>query len=108
MSVNFNGITPKDAGNLRPKSETVGQAQKAVTTPSTPNTTAAEAKAPGDQVSFSSQARDLKELENTVRKLPDVNQDKVARIKAALAAGSYQIDNHKLAGKLLSFEEEIH
>jgi|SRR5690554_636441 len=108
MSVNFNGINPNDPGSLRSKNDAVGQTRKAATQPSAPPAEPSPAKVQGDQVSFSSQARDLKELENSVRQLPDVDQDKVARIKAALADGSYQIDNERLASKLLSFEEEIH
>ena len=108
MSVNFNGINSNDTGSLRPKNDAVGQTQKSAISPSVVAAETTAAKAQGDQVSFSSQAQNLKELENSIRKLPEVDQDKVARIKAALADGSYQIDNQKLASKLLGFEEEIH
>lgn len=106
MPIDFNGINPNGTGSLRPKKDGVGSVQNNPN--SAPKPAAQEAPARGaDQVSFSSQARDLKNLENSVRRLPDVDQSRVARIKAALADGSYKIDNEKLAGKLLDFEEEI-
>lgn len=108
MSVNFNGINASDTGNLRTKNDAVTQTQKGVSPQAKATAETTAAKAQGDQVSFSSQAQSLKELEGSIRKLPEVDQDKVARIKAALANGSYQIDNQKLASNLLSFEEEIH
>jgi negative regulator of flagellin synthesis FlgM len=107
MSINFNGINPNTLGSLRSKSEESSQSGKAAQ-PAKPATSDAIPVTPKpDNVSLSSQVRDLKQLEGQVRQLPEVNQDRVARIKAALADGSYTIDNEKLAGKLLNFEGEI-
>ncbi|WP_019531715.1 flagellar biosynthesis anti-sigma factor FlgM [Dasania marina] len=62
------------------------------------------AKAPvsGDQVNLSSQAQTLKSLEGKLADLPEVNEERVASIKAAIESGEYRIDNNKIAEKLLS------
>ena len=106
MPVNFNGINPNSPGAMRPKAEGSSAAVDANKSGAPAQTDANSAKARTDQVSFSSQAQGLKQLEEGVKRMPEVNQERVARIKAALADGAYQIDNQKLAGKLLSFEEE--
>lgn len=105
MPININGFNPNSANGLRPKTENAAKSQPAA--PSQPVAPNQQDKAQSrDQVSFSSQARDLKQLESDLKRLPEVDQDRVAKIKAALADGSYKIDNEKLAGKLLGFEEE--
>lgn len=73
--------------------------QPAVTTP--PPAT----KAATDSVNLSAQAQALKVLEEKLQKLPDVNEKKVADIKAALASGEYSIDDLVVADKLLGFDE---
>jgi len=47
----------------------------------------------------------LKALEEKLQKLPDVNEKKVAEIKAALASGQYSVDDLVVADKLLGFDE---
>lgn len=63
------------------------------------------AKAAVDSVNLSSQAQSLKVLEEKIQKLPDVNEKKVAEIKAALASGQYSVDDLVVADKLLGFDE---
>ncbi len=38
---------------------------------------------------------------------PEVNVDRVAEIKNALANGTYEIDNEKLARNIINFEQEL-
>ncbi len=106
MPVNFNGINPNSPGAMRPKAEGSNAVTDASKNGASAQPKEASSTSRADQVSFSSQAQNLKQLEDGVKRLPEVNQERVARIKAALADGSYHIDNQKLAGKLLSFEEE--
>lgn len=70
--------------------------------PPAPNSVA---KATVDSVNLSSQAQALKALEEKLQKLPDVNEKKVAEIKAALASGQYSVDDLVVADKLLGFDE---
>lgn len=63
------------------------------------------AKTAVESVNLSSQAQALKALEEKLQKLPDVNEKKVAEIKAALASGSYSVDDLVVAEKLLGFDE---
>ncbi|HEY3698071.1 MAG TPA: flagellar biosynthesis anti-sigma factor FlgM [Spongiibacteraceae bacterium] len=70
--------------------------------PSTPPTAA---KTAVESVNLSSQAQALKALEEKLQKLPAVNEKKVAEIKAALASGSYSVDDLVVAEKLLGFDE---
>lgn len=63
------------------------------------------AKAAADSVKLSSQAQALKAIEEKLQKLPDVNEKKVAEIKAALASGEYSVDDLVVADKLLGFDE---
>lgn len=62
------------------------------------------AKAAVDSVSLSSNAQALKSLEEKIQKLPDVNEKRVAQIKAALASGQYQVDDLVVADKLLNLD----
>jgi len=63
------------------------------------------AKAATDSVSLSAQAQTLKVLEGKLQKLPEVNEKRVAEIKAALASGQYSVDDLVVADKLLGFDE---
>jgi negative regulator of flagellin synthesis FlgM len=63
------------------------------------------AKAAAESVSLSSNAHALKALEEKIQKLPEVNEKKVAEIKAALASGQYSVDDLIVADKMLGFDE---
>ncbi|WP_150047891.1 MULTISPECIES: flagellar biosynthesis anti-sigma factor FlgM [Methylomonas] len=60
-----------------------------------------------DTVSLTSTAQDLKKAENVIAATPVVNDKKVADIKAALQAGTYQPDFERTAGKMLDFEAKL-
>ncbi len=44
---------------------------------------------------------------NSLATEPEVNADRVTAIKNALANGSYQIDNEKLAQNIMNFEQAL-
>ncbi|BCG65031.1 MAG: negative regulator of flagellin synthesis FlgM [Methyloprofundus sp.] len=44
---------------------------------------------------------------NSLATEPEVDTDRVAEIKNALANGSYQIDNEKLARNIINFEQNL-
>ncbi len=57
--------------------------------------------AKGDRVTISHQARELQAALEAVQKMDDVDHEKVARIKAQIKAGTYRVDAHKAASKML-------
>jgi negative regulator of flagellin synthesis FlgM len=58
----------------------------------------------GDTVTLTDSARSLQKIEEAVAKAPVVNSAKVAAVKQAINAGTYQIDAGRVASKLLQFE----
>jgi negative regulator of flagellin synthesis FlgM len=85
--------TNKESAQTAPEKSPVAQQ---------PNTAA---KVAVDSVNLSSNAQALKALEAKIQKLPDVNEKRVAEIKAALASGNYSVDDLVVADKLLGFDE---
>ncbi|WP_417762020.1 flagellar biosynthesis anti-sigma factor FlgM [Shewanella sp.] len=91
------------------------QNQARVTTVNSPKTNQAQAdKAQTsvagnqqDSVVVSSQAQQLQGLQSKISSLPDVDQQKVAEIKAAIAEGRYKVDPEKLAGNIAQFEADM-
>lgn len=61
----------------------------------------------GDNVSLSEKAKGLKELETSIKAHPDVDKEKVEKIKAAIAEGSYSVDSNKVAQKMLEFDSSV-
>lgn len=55
----------------------------------------------GDRVELSPQARELQAARRAVAAMDDVDHAKVARIKAQIAAGDYEVDALKTAGKMI-------
>jgi negative regulator of flagellin synthesis FlgM len=83
-------------------------------TRSKPTTSAPEAKTPapatpapaspkaGDQVVLSEQAQTLGRLQSKVDSAPDVNLDKVAEIRRAIAEGRFEINPERIAENMLN------
>ena len=61
----------------------------------------ASAKPNGDSVHFTSTASELQQLEKAVKAAPDIDVERVNEIRNAIAEGSYQVDNEKLAESLI-------
>ncbi|MFT2110690.1 flagellar biosynthesis anti-sigma factor FlgM [Marinomonas sp. 2405UD68-3] len=57
-----------------------------------------------DTVKLSGTAQVLKNQEEKISNLPDIDMDKVEEIKQALAAGEYKIDTQKLASNMQSID----
>lgn len=72
--------------NDQAKAETAQQQQKPAKT---------------DEVSLSTQARELQKAKEAVEASPDVRQEKVAAIKAQVEAGTYNIPAGYVAAKML-------
>lgn len=59
-------------------------------------------KSAQDKIEFSQTAKSYQTAKAAVNSVPDVRQDKVARIKAQMAAGTYNVSLDAVANKLLS------
>lgn len=75
--------------------------EQAQNTPSSPQGNVAGRS---DQIELSRQAQQLKGLEEKLSQQPDVDQERVANIKARIDSGDFAIDNLSLADKILSSE----
>jgi negative regulator of flagellin synthesis FlgM len=60
-----------------------------------------------DTVTLTNSARSLQKIEEAIAKAPVVNAAKVAAVKQAVNAGTYQIDAGRVADKLLNFERGL-
>lgn len=60
-----------------------------------------------DVVQLSDRARVMKAAESRVQQMPDIDQDKVDRIRSAITNGEYKIDYDKLADAFRRFESGL-
>lgn len=54
-----------------------------------------------ERVAISSKAKDAAKAQEAARSAPDVDEAKVARLKAAIQGGSYKVDADKIADRLV-------
>ncbi|RRJ85017.1 flagellar biosynthesis anti-sigma factor FlgM [Aestuariirhabdus litorea] len=71
------------------------------------NSVAKPVTARTDSVNLSSEGKNLRQIEDKLSSQPEIDQDKVARIKKAIAEGSYQVDARKLADNLFAMEAQL-
>lgn len=60
-----------------------------------------------DTVRITSTAQDIKKALDASASTPVVNENKVAELKAALQAGTYQVDPDRVADKMLQLETKL-
>jgi negative regulator of flagellin synthesis FlgM len=103
MTVDFNGIGP---GQVNSQNTRADKPQGTQTQPAAAEQSR-EQSVRGENVSLSSQAKNLKQLEQTLDSYPEVDDNRIEQIKAALADGSYKVDAEKLAQKMLDMDNSI-
>ncbi|WP_415902030.1 flagellar biosynthesis anti-sigma factor FlgM [Neptuniibacter sp. QD29_5] len=58
----------------------------------------------GDTVKLSNAAQTLQNVEKQLANAPDVDSERVERLKQEIESGSYQINAERVAEKMLSFD----
>lgn len=89
--------TQMDAANAARTKETGAQVRPGAAP-------ASQAQAAGDRISVSTDAILRTEAYRVASSSPDVRQEKINSIKERIASGSYQIDNKRIASKLVQSE----
>lgn len=60
-----------------------------------------------DAVSLTQQAQQLTQLQRRAEANSGVDQEKIERIKKAIADGSYSVNSERLAAKIANFESDM-
>lgn len=106
MAIDINSINPNQPGGSRGRSVEAQQPrQKIDGAASETNETSKEKR--GESVSFSGKAKDFQQIEASLKELPQVDSDKVAKIRASLEDGSYNVSSENVAQKMLNMEKYI-
>jgi negative regulator of flagellin synthesis FlgM len=100
--INGQGFRAADAAGTR-RSE----AAKPTRAESGSGSTAPTAPAPADTVSITQSGLLMSKLEEVVHGTPVVDANRVSAIKDALASGSYEIDDQRVADQILRFERNM-
>ena len=95
-----NGIRPGHNTNTA-----TGPAQSTAARPGVDSKHAASAPAERDDVVLSQEAQSLGRLEDKINALPEVNSERVAEIRQAIAEGRFQINAERIAENLLNQDE---
>ena len=90
-------ITPKDAVNIDAYVNQVQEDKNKVDAAGQQE----QQQAKADTVALSSAAKDIQEAQRKLEAIPDVREDKVAQLKEQIENGTYEIDEEKIADKML-------
>jgi len=70
-------------------------------------TSANTSKDGSQNVQITGTARQLADLDQKVRSLPDVNEERVSQLRAAIEQGTYQVRPQHIADQLMSLERSL-
>ena len=101
--MNIKGVSSPPVNELK----TQGNQQKNLAEKSESKETLANSEKPGESLQLSSEAKDIRKIEQNLAQLPEVNQDRVEELKQAINNGKYEIDSRNVAEKLLGLEKDF-
>lgn len=96
MDIKTNGSST----GLNPYLNQVNKQSDKADTPE-PAAAASQAHAKGDEVTLSSQAREISRAQQALEEVPDVDMDKVNELKNQVENGTYQMDPGRIASSML-------
>jgi negative regulator of flagellin synthesis FlgM len=99
MNIEINGPNGRAPAEIADNRKTEGQTGKDTATGS-PTLSGGK----GDKLSLTSEATQLKALEDRIAELPVVDTQRVTAVQRSLATGTFQIDPAQVADKMLRFE----
>jgi negative regulator of flagellin synthesis FlgM len=70
-------------------------------------TSADTSKGGSQDVQITGTARQLADLDQKVRDLPDVNEERVSQLRTAIEQGTYQVRPQHIADQLMSLERSL-
>lgn len=106
MAINLNGLSTGQTGSAKSReSDNAATTSKAGTNSAANKTD--NSKSTDDVVKLSDRAEVLRTVNNKVQQLPDIDQEKVDRIRTAIQNGDYSIDYNKLAAAFRRFESGL-
>lgn len=105
MAIDINGLNPNQPGSSRNKGIDAPSARQKLDAPA--EKTEATIEKRGENVSFSGKAKDFQQIEASLKDAPGIDEGKVAKLRAALEDGSYEISAERVAQKMLDMEKDI-
>ncbi|TBU77074.1 flagellar biosynthesis anti-sigma factor FlgM [Phytopseudomonas daroniae] len=110
MVIDFNRLNSTTPASTTRAGSTQGGKNEAIDNKAAASETAGQNAAisgkSGESVQLSSEAQQLQKTIDQLRDQPVVDTDRVAKLKQAIADGSYQVDSQRVASKLLNFESQ--
>jgi negative regulator of flagellin synthesis FlgM len=100
--INNQGLRPADTAGTRRSEAAKPSSQGQARAPAADKSAAAS-----DTVNITQSGLLMSKLEELVQTTPIVDRDRVAAIKDALASGTYEIDDQRVADKVLRFERNV-
>ncbi len=104
MAIEINNLPPSPAGlDGQARSQGVGQAG-----PQQTEAGSTGVAAPGsDQVTLTPQAQQLRALEARIAEQPEVDSNRVAQVREALANGTFEVNPERIAARMSSLERAL-
>jgi negative regulator of flagellin synthesis FlgM len=100
--INGQGFRPADtAGARRSEAAKTGEGQ------TRHRAGAAEKPSSADTVSITQSGLLMSKLQELVQSTPVVDSERVAALKDAIAAGTYEVDDQRVADRMLRFERDV-